>query len=33
MSPRVWKLDESWKRRIASRCEPDRSTRQPETHP
>jgi hypothetical protein len=32
-SPLVWKLDESWKRRIASRCEPERSARQQETRP
>jgi hypothetical protein len=32
-SPRAWKLDESWKRRITSRREPVRSARQQATHP
>jgi hypothetical protein len=32
-SPRVWKLDESWKYQIASRREPERSVRQQETRP
>jgi hypothetical protein len=31
--PRVWKLDEVWKHRIASRRKPVKSARQLEAHP